>query len=145
LDSGRALIFPAQNLPVFFTAQNVVRDVPCLRIAKPRPPFRTTGCFNHPVCRWNRRLGIALTGVRRARKGPIAMPKENDLEGVQDQGGKHGGQKGMPKPEPKPPTNSEPKPGDAPDQGIVRDERGQEQPRDRARAQQVSRTDTVRR
>jgi hypothetical protein len=30
------------------------------------------------------------------------MPRENDLEGVQDQGGKHGGQKGMPKPEPKP-------------------------------------------
>ena len=30
------------------------------------------------------------------------MPKENDLEGQQDQGGKHGGQKGMPKPEPKP-------------------------------------------
>jgi hypothetical protein len=26
------------------------------------------------------------------------MPKENDLEGVQDQGGKHGGQAGMPKP-----------------------------------------------
>jgi len=24
------------------------------------------------------------------------MPKENDLEGMQDQGGKHGGQKGMP-------------------------------------------------
>jgi hypothetical protein len=33
----------------------------------------------------------------------IAMPKENDLEGAQDQGGKHGGQKGMPKPEPRPP------------------------------------------
>jgi hypothetical protein len=30
------------------------------------------------------------------------MPKENDLEGPQDQGGKHGGQKGMPKPEPAP-------------------------------------------
>jgi hypothetical protein len=30
------------------------------------------------------------------------MPKENDLEGQQDQGGKHGGQKGMPKPEPRP-------------------------------------------
>jgi hypothetical protein len=30
------------------------------------------------------------------------MPKENDLEGAQDQGGKHGGQKGMPKPEPRP-------------------------------------------
>jgi hypothetical protein len=35
--------------------------------------------------------------------GANSMPKENDLEGVQDQGGKHGGQKGMPKPEPKPP------------------------------------------
>lgn len=30
------------------------------------------------------------------------MPKENDLEGVQDQGGKHGGQAGMPKPPPAP-------------------------------------------
>jgi hypothetical protein len=30
------------------------------------------------------------------------MPKENDLEGVQDQGRKHGGQKGMPKREPRP-------------------------------------------
>ena len=65
------------------------------------------------------------------------MPKTNDLEGVQDQGGKHGGQKGMPKPEPKPPHG--------PDQGIVRDEKGQEQPRDKERAQQVSRTDPIRR
>jgi hypothetical protein len=31
------------------------------------------------------------------------MPKENDLEGQQDQGGKHGGQAGMPKPEQPPP------------------------------------------
>lgn len=30
------------------------------------------------------------------------MPKENDLEGQQDMGGKHGGQKGMPRPEPDP-------------------------------------------
>jgi hypothetical protein len=36
-----------------------------------------------------------------------AMPKENDLEGQQDQGGKHGGQKGMPKPEPKPEIKTE--------------------------------------
>jgi hypothetical protein len=57
------------------------------------------------------------------------MPKENDLEGMQDQGGKHGGQKGMPKSEPKPPKGA--------GQGIVRDERGQEQPRDKERAQQV--------
>jgi hypothetical protein len=35
------------------------------------------------------------------------MPKENDLEGQQDQGGKHGGQKGMPKPEPRPQTKTE--------------------------------------
>jgi hypothetical protein len=31
-----------------------------------------------------------------------AMPKENDLEGAQDQGGKHGGQAGLPKSEPRP-------------------------------------------
>jgi hypothetical protein len=35
-------------------------------------------------------------------------PKENDLEGVQDQGGKHGGQAGMPKPVRRPkPTKSD--------------------------------------
>lgn len=27
------------------------------------------------------------------------MPEDNDLEGKQDMGGKHGGQAGMPKPE----------------------------------------------
>jgi hypothetical protein len=32
------------------------------------------------------------------------MPKENDLEGQQDQGGKHGGQAGTPKPEQSPPS-----------------------------------------
>jgi len=79
------------------------------------------------------------------KQGVITMPRENDLEGVQDQGGKHGGQRGMPKPEPRPTTCREPGRGDAPDQGIVRDERGQEQPRDKERAQQVSRTDPVRR
>src|SRR4029077_13074146 len=67
------------------------------------------------------------------------MPRENDLEGAQDQGGKHGGEKGMPKPEPRRTTRREPARGDAPDQGIVRDERGQEPPRDKERAQQVSR------
>jgi hypothetical protein len=59
------------------------------------------------------------------------MPKANDLEGQQDLGGKHGGQKGMPKPAKRP----------ASDQGIVRDEWGQEQPRDKDRAQKVSRQD----
>jgi hypothetical protein len=38
----------------------------------------------------------------------------------------------MPKPEPKPSHGA--------DQGIVRDEKGQEQPRDKERAQRVSRT-----
>ena len=33
------------------------------------------------------------------------MPKENDLEGTQDQGGKHGGQAGMPKSPPRPTTS----------------------------------------
>lgn len=54
------------------------------------------------------------------------MPKENDHEGRQDMGGKHGGQAGRPKPE----TRT------AAQQGIVRDEKGQEQPADKARAQQ---------
>lgn len=30
------------------------------------------------------------------------MPEENDLEGPQDQGGKHGGQAGMPEPPARP-------------------------------------------
>ena len=30
------------------------------------------------------------------------MTKENDLEGMQDMGGKHGGQAGTPKPTPRP-------------------------------------------
>jgi len=61
-----------------------------------------------------------------------ATPKENDLEGRQDMGGKHGGQAGMPKPEGR----------TAAQQGIVRDEKGQEQPADKARAQHVSRQDS---
>ena len=73
------------------------------------------------------------------------MPRENDLEGVQDQGGKHGGQKGMPKPEPGPEPKRGKRHGRVADQGIVRDELGQEQPRDKERAQQVHQTDTFRR
>jgi hypothetical protein len=81
---------------------------------------------------WNPAVvgGINLA-IRRQHK-VIAMPRENDLEGVQDQGGKHGGQKGMPRPEPKPSHGH--------DQGIVR-QRGEEQPRDKERAQHVSRQD----
>ena len=45
------------------------------------------------------------------------MSKANDLEGRQDMGGKHGGQAGMPKPD-----------RSAAQQGIVRDEKGKEQP-----------------
>jgi hypothetical protein len=61
------------------------------------------------------------------------MSGKNDLEGQQDQGGKHGGQQGMPRPQPRPGTSN--------DQGIVRDQRGHNQPRDKQRAQQVSRRD----
>ena len=57
------------------------------------------------------------------------MPKENDLEGQQDMGGKHGGQAGMPKPENR----------NSAQQGIMRDEKGQERPADKSRAQQDSR------
>ena len=54
-------------------------------------------------------------------------------EGARDHSSEHGVQTGMPKPYP-------PRAGE-PDQGIVRDERGQEQPKDKERAQHVSRVD----
>ena len=63
------------------------------------------------------------------------MPKENELDGPQDQGGKHGGQKGMPRPAERPRSDS------GSGQGIVRDQHGEEQPRDKERAQHVSRQD----
>ena len=67
----------------------------------------------------------------RVAEGFLDMPKANDLEGRQDMGGKHGGQVGMPKPEDR----------SSAQQGIVRDEKGQEQPADKERAQHVSRKD----
>ncbi|SED12051.1 hypothetical protein [Bradyrhizobium erythrophlei] len=45
------------------------------------------------------------------------MPKENDEEGVQDQGGKHGGQAGMPKSAPRPRTTEK-------DQDVVQKREG---------------------
>ena len=39
------------------------------------------------------------------------MPEENDLEGQQDQGGKHGGQAGMPETERSPPGQKPQIPG----------------------------------
>lgn len=59
------------------------------------------------------------------------MSKANDLEGQQDMGGKHGGQAGMPKPGDRSVTQ----------QGIVKDEKGQERPADKARAQQKTQSD----
>ena len=44
------------------------------------------------------------------------MTNENDLEGKQDQGGKHGGQAGMPKPEQASPDR---KPDRGPPHGTV--------------------------
>jgi hypothetical protein len=43
------------------------------------------------------------------------LPKENDSEGIQDRGGKHGGQAGMPKSPERPRTNDK-------DQDVVRKE-----------------------
>jgi hypothetical protein len=77
-----------------------------------------------PAVQIHESIGLQPLTERRSE-----MPKENDLEGQQDQGGKHGGQAGMPRP-----TSGGPS-----DHGIVRDERGEEQPRDKERAQQVSR------
>jgi len=39
-------------------------------------------------------------------QGEGVLPKENDLEGQQDQGGKHGGQAGMPR-SPQPPKKTD--------------------------------------
>jgi hypothetical protein len=54
-------------------------------------------------------------------------------EEPRDQSSEHGVQTGMPKPHP-------PRAGET-DQGIVRDQQGQEQPKDKERAQHVSRVD----
>jgi hypothetical protein len=53
--------------------------------------------------------------------------------GGRDQSSEHGVQTGMPKPHPSRAGES--------DQGIIRDEHGQEQPKDKERAQHVSRVD----
>lgn len=42
------------------------------------------------------------------------MPKENDLEGAQDMGGKHGGQAGQPKPPERPDPRQAEQSGDVP-------------------------------
>jgi hypothetical protein len=62
--------------------------------------------------RWARELGVSRERLRKlvekagnsaaAVRKELEMPKENDLEGAQDQGGKHGGQAGLPKPAPRP-------------------------------------------
>ncbi|WP_315703451.1 MULTISPECIES: hypothetical protein [unclassified Bradyrhizobium] len=44
------------------------------------------------------------------------MPKESDLEGPQDMGGKHGGQAGMPKPTERPDPRKTERSGDVPEQ-----------------------------
>lgn len=85
---------------------------------------------------------------------PKENDKENDLEGAQDQGGKHGGQAGMPKPETsKPgevvgdPKTQNPRTQNSKTQnsktqnpkaqhGIVLDHKNQEQPADKKRARQ---------
>jgi hypothetical protein len=76
------------------------------------------------------RLRKAETGASGHDKADT-LPKGGKSEGAQDQGGKHGGQSGMPDHARR----------SSADQGIVRDERGQEQPRDKERAQRVSRVD----
>ena len=62
----------------------------------------------------------------------MTMTQVDDSAGKPAHDKKHGDQKA--KPNPMLPSSAET------DQGIVRDERGQEQPRDKERAQLVSRT-----
>lgn len=83
-------------------------------------------CANRPFTGatevWNRKSAIALDGRCTGRMKAITL-RENDLEGKQDMGGKHGGQAGTP--------NSENR--SAAQQGIVRYDKGQEQPADKDR------------
>jgi hypothetical protein len=97
----------------------------------PRPPLEPGGRDRIKPPRENR--GKAQP---RGKESKVRSLCQKQTRGAQDQGGKHGGQSGMPKPEPRP-THG-------PDQGIVRDEKGQEQPRDKERAQQAAKTNTVR-
>jgi hypothetical protein len=53
----------------------------------------------------------------------LIMPRENDLEGQQDMGGKHGGQKGQPKSPPRP--HADPRDGDV---AVKRDDGRAESP-----------------
>ena len=53
-------------------------------------------------------------GSDHVKTGKEKMPKENDLEGIQDQGGKHGGQAGVPKPTQRPPKTPQDKKTGAP-------------------------------
>jgi hypothetical protein len=56
-----------------------------------------TRLFEHALELWDA-PGHCLPGFQDTCEDSKAMPKENDLEGTQDQGSKHGGQAGLPKP-----------------------------------------------
>lgn len=68
---------------------------------------------------WARELGVSREQLRKlvekvgnsaaAVRKELEMSKENDLEGAQDQGGKRGGQAGVPKPTPRPPRTEQDK------------------------------------
>jgi hypothetical protein len=81
----------------------------------------TSSCASHWFFAAVERKTRETSKVFAANQG-AAMPKENDLEGVQDEGGKHGGQKGMPR--------SDPKPAHRPEPDVVRNEK-RNQPRDK--------------
>ena len=58
---------------------------------------------------WAHELGVDREQLRKfvgnsavAVRKELEMPKENDREGAQDQGGKHGGRAAVPKPTPRP-------------------------------------------
>jgi len=78
-------------------------------------------------------IGQMLGDELLVREGQEELNHVDVEEGPAGDRDSHGVQAGMPKARP-------PRAGET-DQGIVRDERGQEQPKDKARAQHVSRVD----
>ena len=71
-------------------------------IARWKPSFAT--CSGN--IGWRRRVEGLGAGLIQTQAMERRLPKENDLEGHQDQGGKHGGQAGLPK-SPRPPKTTD--------------------------------------
>src|SRR5690242_3404887 len=76
-------------------------------IAQSKPSSATCSRGSTRNLGFRRRVdGLGQGRPATAKQWRDALPRENDLEGQQDQGGKHGGQEGLPK-SPRPPKTTD--------------------------------------